>query len=260
MKVGFIQFNPIFGDKKKNLATVEQLIKKNDADLLVLPELFNTGYTFLNKNELNEFAEPAKGFTYNFMCKLAQQHKCAFAYGFAEKNNGEFFNSAALVAPQGLVHVYQKAHLFNEEKKLFRPGNTGFQVIEYQNTKLGLLVCYDWIYPEAMRTLAIKGAQVILHVANLVMPYCPEAHKTRALENGVFIVMANRTGEEKRGDQTYRFIGQSEMVGPRGNILYRAQNETCIHILEIEPRQALDKKMNDYNELIKDRREDLYFK
>ena len=260
MKVGFIQFDPVFGEKEKNLAAVEKLLKGIDAELIVLPELFNTGYTFLNKEELAYLAEPATGPAYDFMTNLARQHKCAFAYGFAEKDDNAFFNSAALVAPQGLISVYRKSHLFFEEKKLFKTGNTGFQIFEYKNTKLGMLVCYDWIYPEAMRTLALKGAQIILHCANLVMSYCPEAHKTRALENGVFIVLANRTGEEKRGDKSYKFIGQSEIVGPRGEILYRANNEACVHVADIEPQLALDKKMNEYNDLMKDRREDLYFK
>jgi predicted amidohydrolase len=260
MKVGFIQFEPIFGEKQKNLATIEKLLKGIDAELIVLPELFNTGYTFLSKTELDNLSEPASGSTYDHILKLARQYECAFAYGFAEKNNSTFFNSAALVAPHGLLGVYRKSHLFFEEKKLFTPGHTGFQVFEYKNTKLGLLVCYDWIYPEAMRTLVLKGAQIILHCANLVMSYCPEAHKTRALENGVFIILANRMGEEKRGDKSYKFIGQSEIVGPRGEILYRAKDEACVHVVDIEPQLALDKKMNVYNDLMKDRREDLYFK
>ncbi len=260
MKAGFVQFDPVFGEKEKNLATVEKLLNSIDAELIVLPELFNTGYTFLDKIELDKLAEPANGLTYDFMVQLARQHKCAFAYGFAEKDNNAFFNSAALVAPHGLISVYRKSHLYFEEKNLFTPGDTGFQVLEYENTKLGLLVCYDWIYPEAMRTLALKGAQIILHCANLVMSYCPEAHKTRALENGVFIILANRTGEEKRGDKSYEFIGQSEIVGPRGKILYRAKVEECVHVIDIDPGLALDKKMNIYNDLMKDRREDIYFK
>jgi predicted amidohydrolase len=260
MKIGFLQFAPIFGEKEKNLAAVAQLLKGVDAELIVLPELFNSGYTFLNKKELAELAEPGTGLTYDFILGLARQSGCAFAYGFAENDSGVFFNSAALVAPDGLIGIYRKSHLFFEEKNIFMPGDTGLQVYEYTGIKMGLLVCYDWIYPEAMRTLALKGAQIILHCANLVMPYCPEAHKTRALENGVFIVLANRTGEEKRGGRAYRFIGGSEIVGTRGDILCRAQTDTCVRIVDIDPELALDKKMNEYNDLFKDRRDDLYFK
>lgn len=260
MKVGFLQFDPVFGEKEKNLVVVANLLKGIDADLIALPELFNTGYTFLSKDELIKYAEPARGPTFEFMLKLAQTYECAFAYGFAENDNGSIFNSAALVAPDGSVGVYRKSHLYYEEKKIFTPGDSGLKVFEYKGTKLGILVCYDWIYPEAMRTLALKGAQIILHCANLVMSYCPEAHKTRALENGVFIVLANRIGEEIRGDRSYRFIGQSEIVDTRGKILYRAQNRPCVYIIDIDPKLALDKKINEYNDLMKDRRDDLYFK
>ena len=260
MKIGFLQFNPVFGDKDKNLATVEKLLSEVDADLIVLPELFNTGYTFLNKAELTDLSEPATGPSYDFMLKLARQYKCAFAYGFAEKDNDLLYDSMALVSPDGLIGVYRKIHLFFEEKKFFQPGDTGFHVFEYKNVKLGMLICFDWIYPEAMRTLAVKGAQIILHPANLVTPYCPDAMITRALENRVFIIMADRCGEEKRNGKMNKFIGQSEVVSPQGDILVRVGQEECVKIVDIDPALALDKKFNQYNDLIVDRREDLYFK
>ena len=260
MKVGFVQFDPVFGEKEKNLATVENSLKGSDAELIVLPELFNIGYTFLNKAELTDLSEPATGPLYDFMLKLARKYKCAFAYGFAEKDNDILYDSMALVSPEGLVGVYRKIHLFFEEKKFFQPGDTGFHVFEYKNIKLGMLICFDWIYPEAMRTLAVKGAQIILHPANLVTPYCPDAMITRALENRVFIILANRCGEEKRNGKMNKFIGQSEIVSPQGEILARVEQQECIKIVDIDPALALDKKFNEYNDLLVDRREDLYFK
>lgn len=260
MKVGFVQFNPVFNDKDKNFATVENLLKGIDAELIVLPELFNTGYTFLTKTELNNLSEPATGSSYDFIFKLARQYKCAFAYGFAEKEDDCLYDSMALVSPDGLIGVYRKIHLFFEEKKFFQPGDTGFHVFKYKNIKLGMLICFDWIYPEAMRTLAVKGAQIILHPANLVTPYCPDAMITRAIENRVFIILANRCGEEKRNGKMNKFIGQSEVISPQGEILVRVEQQECIKIVDIDPALALDKKFNQYNDLLIDRREDLYFK
>ena len=260
MKVGFVQFSPVFGDKKHNLDRVSSLMADIHADLIVLPELFNTGYTFLSKEELTSLAEPAdSGETYTHMQTLAQAKNCCFAYGFAENNEGAIYNSAALVAPDALIGVYRKNHLFFEEKKIFTPGNLGFPVFHYKNTTLGMLVCYDWIYPEAMRTLSLKGAQIILHCANLVMPYCPEAHKTRAVENHVFVILANRSGTEQRNGKEYRFIGLSEIVSPTGQILVQTQQDECVEVLDIDTAQALDKRMNEYNDLFADRREDIYF-
>jgi len=261
MKVGFLQFNPVFGKKQRNFDTVGELIKNNSADLITLPELFNTGYAFLTREELAQLAEPAAGGeTSDFILSLAQQMNCCLAYGFAEKKGREFYNSMALMSPQGLIGVYRKAHLYCEEKKLFQPGDTGFEVFEYRKVKLGMLVCYDWIYPEAMRTLAVKGAQIILHAANLVMSYCPDAMITRALENRVYIITADRIGTERRGGKEYTFIGKSQIVSPNGGILVRVKDEVCVKTVGIDPSVALNKEVNEFNDIIKDRRDDLYFK
>ncbi len=261
MKVGFLQFNPLFGKKTQNFKKVEKLLENTSADIIVLPELFNTGYTFLNKKELSEQAELANaGDTYDFILSSARRMNCCFAYGFAEKDGNRFYDSSALVSPDGLIGVYRKVHLYFEEKKFFQPGEAGFQIFKYKNIRLGMLICFDWIYPEAVRTLALKKAQVVLHPANLITPYCPEAMITRALENRVFIVLADRIGEERRNGKNYTFIGKSEIVSPNGDILVRAGDEECVKICDINPDIALNKKFNELNDLFEDRRDNLYFK
>lgn len=260
LKVGFVQFSPLFGDKHKNFDTVDKLLNNITADVIVVPELFNTGYLFLSKEELASLAETAKGETSDFMHSLAKEKKCAFAYGFAEKDNDSYYNSMAFISPDGLVALYRKSHLFFEEKKFFHPGDTGFQVFRYKDVTWGMLICIDWIFPEAMRTLAVKGAQVVLHPANLIMPYCPDAMVTRALENRVFVVLADRTGVDRRNEKELRFIGRSEIVAPNGDILIRAGDEECVKVVEIDPDLSLNKKINEYNDIFVDRREDLYFK
>jgi predicted amidohydrolase len=261
MKVGFLQFDPVFGEKQENFDRVKTLLLNYKADIIVLPELFATGYTFLSPQELSSLAEPVNGGpTYELMHALSKATGCCYAYGFAERDGDRIYNSAALVAPYGLTGLYRKNHLFFEEKFLFTPGDRGFPVFTYKGVGVGMLVCYDWIYPEAMRTLALKGAQIILHCANLVMSYCPDAHKTRAIENHVFIILANRTGTEQRDGSEYTFIGQSEIVSPGGEILVRADQQTCVEVNEIDPDQALDKRMNAHNDLFKDRRKEIYYK
>lgn len=261
MKMGFVQFDPVFGNKEHNFKTVETLLKGCSADIIVLPELFATGYTFLSKEELTALAEGKdNGETYDFVLTLAQKKECCFAYGFAEQDEYRLYNSMAFVSPEGLVNVYRKAHLYCDEKLFFEPGATGFVVFKYENTTFGMLICFDWIYPEAMRTLAVKGAQVILHAANLVMSYCPAAMITRALENHVFIATANRTGTERRNGIEHTFIGKSQIVSPKGKVLVNTDSETCVKIADIDPREALDKKITERNDLLKDRRLDLYFK
>jgi len=261
MKAGFLQFSPVFGRKKANFIKVVEMMKEKVCDLIVLPELFNTGYTFADREELIALAESAAwGETRDFIQSLAKEKNCLIAYGFAERENHTFYNTCGLMSATGMVGLYRKVHLFCREKELFASGNSGFSVFEYGGIKYGLMICFDWIFPEAARTLALKGAQVILHPANLVLPYCPDAMVTRAIENRVFIITTNRTGEEDRNGQVNRFIGKSQVVSPKAEILARADDEECVQVVEIEPSLALNKDVTPYNNVFADRRPELYFK
>ena len=260
MNVGFAQFNPSFGEKEENYETIEALLKNINTNVIVLPELCNTGYAFLDKKELAELAEPIEGETSRFIHNLARKKECAIAYGFAEKAGDICYNSMSFVASTGIITTYRKSHLFFEEKFLFQPGDTGFNIFEYNDVKFGMLICWDWIYPEAMRTLALKGAQIILHGANLVTPYCPDAMVTRSIENRVFVVTADRTGDEIRDSKNFHFIGKSQIVAPNGEILVKLGEETGAKVVEIDPDLALNKKMNIHNDLFLDRRDNLYYR
>ncbi|MEO0136588.1 MAG: nitrilase-related carbon-nitrogen hydrolase [candidate division WOR-3 bacterium] len=261
MKVGFVQFSPVFGAKEKNFDKVSGLVKNVNADLLVLPELFNTGYLFLNKTELQTLAEKVdEGPTYEFARALCQKKNWALIYGFAEKDGNALYNSAVLMGPDGLIGHYRKTHLFFEESFIFDPGNLPYQVFEYQGVKFGLLICFDYIYPEAMRTVALKGAQVVALPANLVLPYCPDALVTRSLENRIYTILADRTGTEERETKRLSFIGKSEIVAPDGTILLRVNDEECVQVIDIDPNLALDKRVTPYNDIFKQRRTDLYFR
>jgi predicted amidohydrolase len=124
-----------------------------------------------------------------------------------------------------------------------------------------MMICFDWFFPEAARSLALLGADVIAHPSNLVLPYCPDAMPTRCLENRLFAITANRVGSESRGKERLTYIGLSEVVDPKGKILYRAsdKNEEG-HVVEIDPTLARDKSLNRYNHLLKDRRDRFYVK
>ena len=259
MKIGFVQFDPAFEQVEKNLLTIERLVTSVRADLLVLPELCTTGYAFVSKPETRELAEPVNGPTITFAKRLAKKHRVDLVAGFAELSAGKVYNSAALVKRNGEVGVYRKTHLFWNEKKWFVPGDTGFRIFSIGHVKVGLMICFDWIFPEAARTLALKGAQVICHPSNLVLPHCPASMPVRALENRVFTVTANRTGREQRGKQDLRFIGQSVICGPDRQILASAgANEECVRIVEVDPSRAKDKKMTPVNDLFRDRRAGFY--
>lgn len=180
--------------------------------------------------------------------------------GLAERDHGRFYNSAVLIGPKGYIGTYRKTHLFYEETLWFVPGDTGFPVWDIGRAKVGLLICFDWFYPEAARSLALQGADILCHPGNLVLPYCPDAMVTRCLENRVFSITANRVGQEQRGEKSaLQFIGMSEIVAPNGRILYRSsQKDQELRLCEINIAEARDKRINPYNDLLKDRRPDRY--
>ncbi len=264
MKVGFIQTSPLFGILRGNIkANVERVVEdiiSMDADLIVLPELFSTGYQFKSRKEVSKLAEELpKGYAAKMLIDTAKKKKLFIVFGIAEKCSNRFYNSSVLAGPKGFINVYRKAHLFWNEKKFFSPGNTPFEVHNIGMAKIGMMICFDWFFPEVSRILALKGADIICHPSNLVLPHCPQAMITRCLENRVFAVTANRVGIENRVKNIpLRFIGKSQIVSPDGEILYRAsQNKEEIKVIDINPKLARNKKINSKNDLFKDRRIDI---
>mgnify|MGYP001614181173 FL=1 len=150
-------------------------------------------------------------------------------------------------------------HLYARETLFFAPGDLGFPVFDLHFGKVGIMVCFDWIYPESARTLALKGAQIIAHPSNLVLPYCPDAMITRCLENKIYAATANRIGTEHRGGLELHYIGTSEIVSPSGEVLIRMMtDETGIRVVEVDLKAAHNKKINRYNDLMAGRRPSEY--
>ena len=261
MRVGYFQFDPVFGDVARNLDFVTARLEHVEADLIVLPELFATGYQFVSQDELARLAERVPdGVTTNRLIEIARRRGLTIVAGLPELAALQYFNSAVVVGPKGVMGCYRKAHLFFEETLFFTPGDSGFHVWDIGMAKVGVMICFDWYYPEAARTLALRGADIIAHPSNLVLPHCPDSMVTRCLENRVFSVTGNRIGSEARGGKDrLSFIGMSEVVSPRGQILHRAPPEDeDLTVVEIDPREARTKVMNSYNDLLRDRRPALY--
>ena len=121
------------------------------------------------------------------------------------------------------------------------------------------MICFDWVFPEVARTLALQGADLLCHPANLVLTFCQKAMLTRCLENSVFAVTANRTGIEIRPRGKLAFTGQSQITGPQGKVIVRSNSESQELILcEIDIESARDKSITDNNDLFIDRRPEYY--
>lgn len=260
MNTAFLQYDVVFGDKEANRKKIVSLLGETRFDLLVLPELALTGYLMPSRAKVRELAEEFDvGASCEFFRKLARKHDGSIVFGFAESAGDKVFNSAAMICPDGRAYLYRKVHLFNCEKEWFDPSDTGFEVVEFRGAKIGMMICFDWLFPESARTLMLKGAEIICHPANLVLPYCQDAMITRCLENRVFAVTCNRTGCEEQSGQTLKFTGQSQIVSPRGEVLARADS-TCekLTVADLDPALARDKKVTAHNHLVLDRRDDLY--
>jgi len=260
-KVGICQFKPELFQVEKNLNTMQSLLKNHSADLIVLPELAASGYLFKSKEEVEKIAEdPENGPTAVLFRKIAKENNTSYVVGFAEKVENGIYNSAMLVNPDSSIHIYRKTHLFFEEKKWFEPGDTGFKVFKAKNNvKVGMMICFDWMFPESARSLALEGAQIIAHAVNLVLPWCQKAMLTRSLENGVFSATANRTGEDRIGDKALNFTGMSQIVDTKGQIIHRMDNsEESVYVTDINPQESENKNVTEYNNLFTDRRTELY--
>ncbi|PID29960.1 MAG: beta-ureidopropionase [Candidatus Cloacimonadota bacterium] len=261
-KTGYCQFQPEFLKRDENIDKMRETVKNIDADLIVFPELATSGYCFESKEQVKKISENVSDSpTFHKFSQLASENNTGYVIGFVEEEDGYFYNSAMLVNPDQTFYVYRKTHLFYNEKKFFSPGTTGLHVYPTKNNvRVGMMICFDWIFPEAARTLSLKGAQILAHPANLVLPWCQEAMKIRSLENRVFSVTANRIGKEKYFDEELIFTGMSQITNTTGEIIKRAEEKSEeVFVTEIEIDEANNKSVTSENDIFSDRREEFYF-
>ena len=256
--IGCIQFAPALGDQGKTMESLSKLIPRaKDAELLVLPELCNSGYHFIDFEQAWKTSEPIYDSVFiNFLISACQKYGLNIVSGFNERYGTALYNSAILVGPKGIVGKYQKLHLFNTEKEYFKPGQAGLPVFDIKDYRIGIQICFDWMFPEAWRVLALKGADIICHPSNLVMPgLAQQAVPTHALINRVFTITGNRIGEERN----LKFTGNSLIANPRGKVIARASdNDQEILLVEIDPKESRDKWINQRNNLLADRKPEEY--
>jgi predicted amidohydrolase len=259
MKAAVVQFEPTFGDVAGNAARILELIAGADAELFVFPELALTGYLFESTEEALGLAQTPDDQVFEPIVRAARGKRAAVVLGFAERTAGGVHNSSILIGPDGSRATYRKIQLFWGEKEIFLPGDRAPAVVEVAGARLGMMICFDWIFPEVARSLALKGADVLCHPSNLVLPYCQAAMVTRCIENRIFAITANRIGTEERAGQSLTFTGMSEIVAPNGEVLVRATTDREeVLVAEIDPLAARDKMATPTNDVLGDRRPELY--
>ncbi len=221
--VAVAQTRPVLGDIAANLShmasMVEQICREQQADLIVFPELATTGVE--NGTAFNALAERLPGgHQFNILARKAADYNTHIVFGLPTKAKVEttIYNAAAVIGPDGnFIGEYRKIHLLGEEKLSFRPGYR-FSVFDTALGVVGVMIGWDVAFPEAARALTLLGAEIICLPAAYESPYLREwqAFTTaRAAENGVFLLAANRVGEEP----SRTFLGESRILGPDGALL-----------------------------------------
>lgn len=263
IKITVVQNSPEFGCPENNRAEVaRRLLGQADptADLIVLPELFATGYQFDSRSEVRDLAEPEDGPTFGFLSEISNETGAVVVAGLPIRRGAEVSNGALAVYRDSLLASYDKIHLFDEERDFFVEGTRPLPVIATPFGPLGLMICFDWLFPEALRSLALSGALVVAHPSNWVLPFGPQGMILRSVENRVYTVTANRVGREERGGRPpLTFIGQSQVIGPRGDVIARGPtDEPALLHARIDPEEARSKKVASRSDFFEQRRPGLY--
>ena len=223
--VACVQMEPHIGDVDGNLRrSVERIVAAADqgAELIVLPELCNTGYVFKSRGEARALAEPIPdGKSSQAWTAIAAERNLHIVAGITERDGENLYKSAVLIGPDGLVGRYRKTHLWGDEALYFTPGNLGFPVFDTPLGRIGCHICYDCWFAESFRLAALQGAEIVCVPTNWV-PIPGQDPKREAMANiivmaaahtnSVFVACADRVGRE-RGQP---FIGQSLIVSHTG--------------------------------------------
>jgi predicted amidohydrolase len=262
LKVALAQLDVALGDKKSNVTKAVHHIADaaaKGAATVCLPEYFSTGFGYKDpakmRGELSKLAEPIPGPTTQELQQACKTNRIGAIGSMIESIAGKFYNTTFVIDSNGkLVNTYHKVHLFQVEQQIVQPGD-GWQTFEMGFGKIGTMTCYDAIFPEAARTLALAGASVIFHPANWMEPFLPQwrvATNARALENQVWMVSVNRVGK----DELFTYFGRSRVVDPYGNAVFECSEKEELAVVEIDLNKI--KEFRSFLNFLDDRRPGSY--
>jgi len=257
------------GELAANAAATEQAVAQaaaQDADLVVIPELSDTGYVFASAAEARELASPVAGHpALRRWQELAGRHRTVIAGGFCELgNDGRLYNSAAVVDASGMLAVYRKAHLWDAEKLVFTPGGAPPPLVRLPFGTVAVMICYDLEFPEWVRLPALAGADLIAAPVNWPAAAVPVGERpaevvkvqASAATNGVFIAVADRC----RVERGVSWVGGSVIAAPSGYPLAGPllADQPAVLTASCDLAAAADKRITEHNDLLADRRPGLY--
>ena len=263
--IGIVQMDCVLGDVEANLARIEVQATKavaQGADLVLFPECATTGY-FVAEHVAN-LAEAIPGPSSERLAALAQRKGVHLVIGMIEADGDTYYDDAVLFAPEGHTHVYRKTHLFGPERSTFAAGDR-VVVVDTKLGRLALTVCYDLMFPEFIRTLVLDGAEVVLNATDWItndwqsgMGWSSDTvgalARIRALENGVYVAMADRAGTEVG----WQSLGGSTVASPTGRALASLGTDEGLAIARIETGSPDLARWSEVATYLPDRRPELY--
>ncbi|MCK9799142.1 carbon-nitrogen hydrolase [Pseudomonas chlororaphis] len=258
MRVALYQCAPQPLDVAGNLLRLQQVaMEATDADLLVLPEMFLSGYN-IGPEAVGALAEAQDGPSAQRIAGIAQAAGLAILYGYPERaDDGQIYNAVQLIDAQGRqLCNYRKTHLFGDlDHAMFSAGADEFPLVELNGWMLGFLICYDIEFPENARRLALAGAELILVPTANMTPYDFVADVTvrsRAFENQCYVAYANYCGHE----EDIHYCGQSSIAAPDGSRIALAGLDEALISGTLDRQLMLDSRA--INRYFHDRRPELY--
>lgn len=249
IKAELAQLALVDGDVGYNTSKVLTAIRRADVAggtrLIVFPETTLSG--FPTRENVAAVAQPIDGPALSAVCDAARRTGVAVAVGLAERDGERFYNTTVLIDAEGRILLrYRKTHLWASDVGVFTAGDR-FEVCAWNGLTVGLLICYDIEFPETGRALARLGAELLIVTNGNMHPYGPvhrRAIAARAMENQVFLAMANRCGS---GDQQLHFHGQSALIDPFGETVASAEEEETQLAVQLDlTRLAGSRRHFDY--------------
>ncbi|MZR32328.1 carbon-nitrogen hydrolase family protein [Sneathiella litorea] len=267
LKLAVVQMDCAVGNVTANLQKIDhfaQTASEQNVNLVIFPECATTGY-FISDN-LADLAEPVDGPTDQKLAEIAAGAGIHLAVGTVVADKGKYYNAQVIFSPTGKrLATYYKAHLFSTERLSYELGNMP-TIVDTDLGRIGMTICYDMIFPDYFRTLVNRGAEIIINSTNWISDaYQRETWgwsgvttqgmaATRALENGVIVAMANRTGTE----MGFESLGHSCIIAPSGQILASIPNGEDIAIADIHFKGEDLEKWRSVATYRQDRRPELY--
>jgi predicted amidohydrolase len=249
MKIGALQIGSVRGNKEENLLNVEKYLKSKEIDLLVLPELFSTGY-FIEEEERIRLAEKVPvGTTTQKLIELSIKYSVYIVGAIIEKENENLYITAVVTGPEGYIGKHRKRNLTSSELKIYTRGEDSL-VFDVKGIKVGVIICFEGWFPESVRALTKQGAQIIAHTALISSSKTYGIMKTRAIENDSYIVIANSPDYEEFGKEKIEFRGESQIIDNNGDILIKGNKTEGIIYTEILEFPSSYKKLPDSDNLL----------